>query len=45
MSVLDELEKKLQSNKTELQQLKAEKEELQAKLKKTEESEFIYRDI
>ena len=41
MSVLNELEKKLQSNKTELQQLKREKEELEAKLKKTEESEFI----
>ena len=40
MSVINELEKKLQSKEKELQQVKKEKEELEIKLKKSQESEF-----
>ena len=41
MSVINELEKKLQSKEEELQQMKVKYEELEAKLKKSEESKFI----
>ena len=41
MRFIDELEKKLQSKEKELQQVKKEKEELEFKCKKYEESKFI----